>query len=448
LLLAAVAALSVRGFWIEPRDVEPVAAALRCPHAGRDVRALLFSDVGFRGVGRREREVARAAAGFTPDVVLVAGDFFDDGYVLDDPETAARGARFLESLPARAGRFFVPGELETKRLREVRALLEPGTTVLVNESRRIELPEACLEVFGANEMGDQPPWGAGVKGPRAFVRSRHAPGRGEHRLRFDGPGASSWRPREATLAFQPASPDARVVIVVGGRRIARHEERSDFTADPALQGRTASGFTPRKDAWYRARIDVRPDADGTRVRARFWEEGQPEPSAWSIDARDPADRTGPVGTIELGGLWGEARYADVEVRGDGGELLLKEGFEDEAAWRSRWDSGSSIERWLLATAASPCARVILTHSPDVVRYLVNLEAMEGCPVLAGHTHGGQVRVPGFGALYSSTWIGRKYDRGLFDFGGVPLYITAGVSTTILPVRLFDPPEVTLLTLKR
>ena len=43
-------------------------------------------------------------------------------------------------------------------------------------------------------------------------------------------------------------------------------------------------------------------------------------------------------------------------------------------------------------------------------------------------------------------IGRKYDYGLFRFEGVPLYITAGVGTSILPFRLFDPPEVTLLTL--
>jgi predicted MPP superfamily phosphohydrolase len=80
--------------------------------------------------------------------------------------------------------------------------------------------------------------------------------------------------------------------------------------------------------------------------------------------------------------------------------------------------------------------------------MADLEAIGVCPVLAGHTHGGQVRIPGLGALYNSTWIGRKFDRGLFDFKGVPLYITAGVGTSIVPIRLFDPPEVTLVTVTR
>lgn len=62
------------------------------------------------------------------------------------------------------------------------------------------------------------------------------------------------------------------------------------------------------------------------------------------------------------------------------------------------------------------------------------------------THGGQVRLPFVGALITRTAIGRRYDRGLFTWPGAAngaeptlLYVNAGVGTSILPVRFFDPP---------
>lgn len=383
-----------------------------------------------------------AAARFAPDVVLIAGDFIDDVWVLEDPELRSDAARFLASLPSAGGRFMVPGEMEAGALGTVRASLEPETAVLVNASRRIVVGDRCLELFGSLEPGDPPPWSTGEDRGRPFVTSRHAPGRSPHWLRHEG--AAEAAPREITLAFQSATDHARIAIDLGGRVIERHEGRPDFKARGVLRGRAVSGFTPRQGVWYRARIEARVDEGGTHLRARFWDEGAAEPSEWTIDALDPGDLEGPRGSVALGGLWGEARYADVEVRDGRGETLLRESFEP--GWLAHWDSGSALERWLLGTSESPCERVVLSHSPDVIRQVRDSAAPRPCIVLAGHTHGGQVRLPGVGALYSSTWIGRRFDRGLFDFGGVPLYITAGVGTTILPIRLFDPPEVTLLTL--
>jgi hypothetical protein len=331
--------------------------------------------------------------------------------------------------------------MEARRLEDLRATVEPSTTLLVNASRRIEAGGRCLELFGAHEPSDAPPWISRTEGGRTYVASRHAPGRPEHRLQYAGASAPGWAPREVTLAFQSATPHARLAIIVGGRRVDRHEGRADFRA-----GGAKSGFVPPDGVWCRARISFEPGDRGTRLRARFWEEGTPEPATWMIDTLDPTDRVGPSGSIALGGLWGEARYADLEVRGAGGEILLAETFD--ASWRSRWDSDSALERWLEETEGSPCARVVLTHNPDVVRQVRDLGALRPCVVLAGHTHGGQVRLPGVGALYSSTWIGRRFDRGRFDYEGVNLYITAGLSTSIVPIRLFDPPEVTLLSLGR
>jgi predicted MPP superfamily phosphohydrolase len=50
-------------------------------------------------------------------------------------------------------------------------------------------------------------------------------------------------------------------------------------------------------------------------------------------------------------------------------------------------------------------------------------------------------------MFTSTSLGRRLDAGLFRVGGVPLYITAGVGTSIVPARFLAPPEVVLLTLE-
>jgi predicted MPP superfamily phosphohydrolase len=68
--------------------------------------------------------------------------------------------------------------------------------------------------------------------------------------------------------------------------------------------------------------------------------------------------------------------------------------------------------------------------------------------LSGHSHGGQIRLPGAGALYCPP-LGREYPLGLRQVPGSQtlVYTNRGLGTTVLPLRLFCPPEVTLLTLR-
>jgi len=65
----------------------------------------------------------------------------------------------------------------------------------------------------------------------------------------------------------------------------------------SLQGHTRSGFVPLPGTWYRFRIRVENEAERTRIRARFWARGRPEPSDWRIDARDAVEpfRSGGIG---------------------------------------------------------------------------------------------------------------------------------------------------------
>jgi uncharacterized protein len=105
----------------------------------------------------------------------------------------------------------------------------------------------------------------------------------------------------------------------------------------------------------------------------------------------------------------------------------------------------------VAAVAAQSGRTVVTlvHNPDVVGHCP--DTFLGHLVLSGHTHGGQVRLPGFGALYTSSRFWRQFDRGwrCRRNDGTLLYITSGVGQTgyrLLRRRVLCPPEVVLLTL--
>lgn len=113
-------------------------------------------------------------------------------------------------------------------------------------------------------------------------------------------------------------------------------------------------------------------------------------------------------------------------------------------------------------AGSPTPGVDLSIGIAHAPYLRVLDAMaaDGLDIaLAGHTHGGQLRVPGFGALVTNCDLDRSRARGLssharplteFAPRGAPdmaLHVSAGLGTSpYAPVRFACPPEATLLTL--
>jgi uncharacterized protein len=87
--------------------------------------------------------------------------------------------------------------------------------------------------------------------------------------------------------------------------------------------------------------------------------------------------------------------------------------------------------------------VLLVHEPDfadkAARYPVDLQ-------LSGHSHGGQIWLPGIGAPWLPEFA-RKYPRGLHKIGSLTLYTNMGLGTIRLPIRLNCPSEITLFTLR-
>jgi predicted MPP superfamily phosphohydrolase len=90
----------------------------------------------------------------------------------------------------------------------------------------------------------------------------------------------------------------------------------------------------------------------------------------------------------------------------------------------------------------------VTHAP----YLRVLDAMHDSMlqlIFAGHTHGGQLRIPFYGALVTNCDLPRKKARGLSSHKGTDLHISAGLGTNpYTPVRFACRPEASLVTLTR
>lgn len=98
----------------------------------------------------------------------------------------------------------------------------------------------------------------------------------------------------------------------------------------------------------------------------------------------------------------------------------------------------------LASADPKTAVVLLSHNPDV---MLDPLSRKADLVLSGNTHGGQIRLPFIGPVATiPDALGQKYDEGLFEFGNTRLFITSGVGSSGPRARLFNPPEIALLTI--
>jgi len=87
--------------------------------------------------------------------------------------------------------------------------------------------------------------------------------------------------------------------------------------------------------------------------------------------------------------------------------------------------------------------LLLYHNSDLMDYI------DGVPIdlyLCGHTHGGQVALPFYGALTTLSKHGKKYEAGLYRKGNTRLYVNRGIgleAALALKVRFFARPEITV-----
>jgi uncharacterized protein len=87
--------------------------------------------------------------------------------------------------------------------------------------------------------------------------------------------------------------------------------------------------------------------------------------------------------------------------------------------------------------------LVLAHEPDVFVRVPERASL----TLAGHTHGGQVRLPLIGRPVIPSRYGQRFAAGHIEEGGRHLFVTTGVGTSVFPVRFGVAPEIAILNLE-
>ena len=147
------------------------------------------------------------------------------------------------------------------------------------------------------------------------------------------------------------------------------------------------------------------------------------------------------GLVSLGGRWLPIEIGGAPVLLAGNERPWFDGpvrvrANAPPAWRATWRGSHRDDLRSL--------RIVLAHTPDQFAWARSHDADL---MLAGHTHGGQIRIPPLGAIFSPTAEGVKYISGVFYVPPTILHVTRGVSGDI-PVRWNCRPEIAHLRLRQ
>jgi predicted MPP superfamily phosphohydrolase len=473
--------------WVEPRLLlfrDDVRIDLAAPK----VRVAHLSDLHIRGDMPLLHRLVREIAAAKPDLVVITGDLIHDVPEREDfLRNAAVVAALVRDLRRIAPVYAVQGHSEHQG-ELIPILQQAGIEWLSNEGRRIG-PEGGILLLGLNtqvgfdslawqwpspfrpiQMKDVRLYGARRDEPYRNFYSHYDPAPAG--LADDG-GPLAWSGYEVTCDAWIDDEDAGVGIVFHSRYVRGEDRMIEFSRDgsrwaqggdfaifehgSALKGRTGTGVVPEPKRWYRlkARTEVTPDR--VIVRAKAWPVDEPEPAKWQAEAVDRFPTRAVAGTV---GLWasggGTTAYRNLRVVDGTGRVLLDEplvlppGTREPRGFRV----GPRGTRLAMALARSPqvppgTPAVILSHMADVAP-----EASRRgiAAVIAGHTHGGQVRIPLFGALTTRSSLGSLYDMGRFEFaapnarGLTTLYINPGVGMSVVPVRFWCPPKWALIEL--
>ena len=125
----------------------------------------------------------------------------------------------------------------------------------------------------------------------------------------------------------------------------------------------------------------------------------------------------------------------IVVRRTGGEPMVIAGIADDTTGTPDFEAA-------LDGAPEHANTIILSHSPDPFARMPRGPAL----MLAGHGHCGQVTIPFIGRPILPL-RNKKYGCGLIEERGERMFVTAGIGTSIAPIRFLNPPEIVLITLR-
>jgi len=124
------------------------------------------------------------------------------------------------------------------------------------------------------------------------------------------------------------------------------------------------------------------------------------------------------------------------------------GLADPGFYTSNYLEGtdtSNLEAQLEQWSDSETFKLLLTHRPELFdlycEHKIDL-------IFAGHAHGGQVRLPLIGGLAApDQGLLPKYTSGSYSIGSSTMYVSRGLGNSIVPIRIFNRPEIVAVTLK-
>ena len=228
---------------------------------------------------------------------------------------------------------------------------------------------------------------------------------------------------ERKTAFLASLPRADVTVVTGD--LLAEPEAVETVVDSlrAVRGRHASWFVLGSNDYYQPRMT--------------------NPFRYFVPARKRRRRRAPRGrSRELRAMlvadgWRDLSNVHDQIELDGLPVELL-GLDDAHIDRQ--------DLRLVPREAPGRFGIAVMHSPDSAPEAVAC----GYPlVVAGHTHGGQVRMPLVGALVTNSDFPRRLASGMIRFDGSFLHVSPGLGTSkYAPFRFLCPPEATMLELRR
>jgi hypothetical protein len=135
---------------------------------------------------------------------------------------------------------------------------------------------------------------------------------------------------------------------------------------------------------------------------------------------------------------------DAMLLGEAGQKFWLAGIGDQLAYPLGHGRFLGVDDlpWTMRKIKTDDPVVLLVHEPDIFPHVPDRVAL----TLAGHTHGGQVRVPLVWPLFVPSKFGARYAYGHVVESGRHLVVSGGLGTSIIPARLGVPPEIVHITL--
>ncbi len=478
-VMTFLALLVLYGYLIERFRLQISHVEIKTPKCDTQegIVVVQLSDLHLKEMSSYEEKVISRVNNINPDVIVITGDLFYHYKVWEDTEGESFKTmlsaieQFVTSLQAKHGIYVCRGNNDISNDKEVSDLFlhrmqNIGVRVLSNQITTLRTDRETISLLGVDfpeftreEVADF--WVNSIEDGKCLQANSSEKNSYSHFLRF----GQSWQNYTFSGRFRQTDPQhAGIGFTFYSAmdrgydhfyRIRRSAGSEPFVVSPhntTVTGDNRYLDTPiKEDIWYRFRIQCQTESGRTVIRARIWQDGATEPNYWQAHVTDASSSRLTRGTV---GLWsagqGIQQFDDLLVETHNGQQLLAEGFEnyqrgeDPAGWIDFNYEAQAIPS-LIRHQNSSHYSILLAHAPQAVNYAapagVNLQ-------LCGHTHGGQICFPLIGPVFYRDKKENPHVSGLYRVGETILYVNKGIGTALIPVRLFCPPEITVLHIHR